>query len=70
MGSNVVETGRFREKFSISSNEFFVYIDATQGSAHGPSVTLHFGLTPSQARELAYRVLAAAEECGQKTESK
>jgi hypothetical protein len=61
----LVETGRFREKFDVSCDKYHVYMDVSQGTS-GPTITLHFGFSPNIARELAYKMLAAAEECERK----
>ena len=66
MAEAIVETGRFREKLSLNCDGVYVYMDATQGGAHGPSITLHFALSTAQSRELAYKILASAEESEQR----
>ena len=70
MADAIVETGRFREKLSIDCDEVFVFMDASQGNVHGPSITLHFALSTAQSRELAYKILAAAEESDRKKTEK
>lgn len=69
MAEDVFETDRFREKFVLSSDEYRVYFDAVKGDS-SQTTTLHYGLTPTEARELAYKILAAAEASERKKQEK
>ncbi len=60
----IIETKRWREKFEVDNNEYRVFLNCTNGdSTH--SHTLHYGLEPAYAKELAYALLSAVAKIEQ-----
>jgi hypothetical protein len=70
MASDCVQTGRCGEKFTLSSTEYHVLLNVSQGFSTSATMTLHIAMSSNQARELAYRLLAHAEAVDGKKETK
>ena len=55
----IIETGRYGEKFEVSSNEYWINLETSVENSVMRTV-IKSGLKPDQARELAQALIAAA----------
>lgn len=55
----IIETGRYGEKFEVSSSEYWINLE-TSVESNVMRTVIKSGLKPDQARELAQALVAAA----------